>query len=114
LVIGMRAQFRCIWLGVVVLAVFAVAVSCKKAQEQVQEKAVEPWPIAAIWAWGDTMAYQDSSAPSLIVYSDGRLILKKVVGGDWNYPRKPPTIKYLTKYLTAEELANFEESVGGG
>ncbi|MBK9991495.1 MAG: hypothetical protein IPP19_12355 [Verrucomicrobia bacterium] len=107
----MRSHFRCIWLGIVFLAVVAAVTSCKKQKETVPEKAAEPWPVAAVWAWGDAIAHQDNSAPSLVVYSDGRLILKKVVGDPWSLPRKPPTVKYLTKYLTAEELADFEESV---
>jgi hypothetical protein len=73
----MGANLRNIALGVILLAVIVTAAtSCKKTAEA-PEQETEPWPIAAVWVGGRYSDVQDCSAPSLVVYSDGRVILKK-------------------------------------
>jgi len=102
---GMSAHFRHVALGIILLAVFVTsATSCKKQVAEVKNAEVEPWPIAAIWAWGDHTFGQESYAPSLVIYSDGRLILKKVSRIDGN----PPAVSLWTKVLSSEELADLQ------
>jgi len=106
----MSANFRNVAFGVILLVVIlTAAISCKKRVVEVPKEKVEPWPIAAIWAWHDYVTHQDASTPSLVVYSDGRVILKKVSPIDRSaVPFSIPVVTFWTKLLTAEELADFQ------
>jgi hypothetical protein len=109
----MSANFRNVAFSVILLTVIlAGATSCKKGMVELPKEKVEPWPIAAIWAWHDYITHQDASTPSLVVYSDGRVILKKVSPIDRTaVPFSIPMITFWTKLLTTEELADFQARV---
>jgi hypothetical protein len=109
----MSAYLRNVAIGIIFLAVIVTgATSCKKQVAETTKHEVEPWPIAAIWAWGDYVAGQDSSAPSLVVYNDGKVILKKVsrfVDDRNSKPSQISTVTFWTSMLSAYELADFQE-----
>jgi len=105
----MSANFRNVALGVILLAVIVTAAtSCKKRTVEAPRQEIEPWPIAAIWVGGggEDAPCQDYFAPDLIVYSDGRIILKKVRRGEKN---AMPTVSFWTKIVTFAELAGFQD-----
>ena len=99
----MRAHFRSIWLGVIILTTVAAATSCKRQKEAVLEKTAEPWPVAAVLEWG---FWEDDNSPTIILYSDRRLIIKRL-------PADKLTVvgpSYWTRVMSTEEFSQIDEA----
>jgi len=101
----MSALFRGFTYLIVSLTVIvAVATSCKKQSTEAQKTEPEPWPVAAVLEWSEGPHSPDAFGSSLVLYSDRRLIIRRLPAG----ASSAAGATFWTRVLSLEEFERVD------
>jgi len=101
----MSAHFRSFAYLIVLLTMIAtVAISCRKQSTEAPKTGPEPWPVAAVLEWTEGPYSPDAFGSSLVLYSDRRLIIRRLPAGASSAARAT----FWTRVLSLEEFEHVD------
>jgi hypothetical protein len=101
----MTANFRiCTYLVVLLAVVIAVATSCSKQSTETPKTEPAPWPVAAVLEWTEGPYSPDAFGSSLVLYSDRRLIIRRLPAG----ASSAAGATFWTRVLSLEEFERVD------